>query len=114
MQSPGFINSRHCRMSLGRSCVSASSSSTSTAVDGARDVPVRFSTGSCILSNRISDSCFGELILNSLPANSKIFAVRSASSCSILCDCARSAGPSTRTPARSIATARAAAALSRR
>ena len=51
---------------------SASSSSTSTAVDGARDVPVRFSTGSCSLSNSTSASCFGELMLNSPPASSKI------------------------------------------
>ena len=63
---------RHSRISRGSSWASASSSSTSTAVDGARDVPVRFSTGSCSLSNRISASCFGELMLNSPPATSKI------------------------------------------
>ena len=60
-------------------------------LDGRRrraDVPVRFSTGSCSLSNRISASCFGELMLNSPPASSKICAVRCASSCSTCCDCA--------------------------
>ena len=49
---------RHSRIWRGMSWVSASSSSTSTAVDGAFDVPVRFSTGSCSLSNRISDELF--------------------------------------------------------
>ena len=85
------------------SCVSASSSSTSTAVDGAFDVPVRFSTGSCSLSNKTSDSCFGELMLNSPPAISKIVADRCASSRSTVCDCAASAAVSMRTPARSTA-----------
>ena len=99
-----FISARHSRIWRGRSWASASSSSTSTAVDGARDVPVRFRTGSCSLSNRISASCLGELMLNSPPASSKISAVRRASSCSMRCDCAASAGPSMRTPARSTPT----------
>ena len=45
---------------------------------------MRFSTGSCSLSNSTSASCFGELMLNSPPASSKISFVRRASSCSIL------------------------------
>ena len=61
-------------MSRGSSCVSASSSSTSNAVDCAlvfvvrRIVSVRMPS----LSNRISDSFFGELMLNSSPASSKM------------------------------------------
>ena len=43
-------------------------------------VPVRFSTGSCSFSNRISASCFGEPMLNSPPASAKICRLRSLSS----------------------------------
>ncbi len=91
-------------MSRGRSCASASSSSTSTAVDAVFVFALRFSAGSCSLSKRISDSFFGELMLNSSPASSKICALRVASSCSTWLDCSGSARPSTRTPARSMAT----------
>ena len=65
-----FISPRQSRIRRGSSWVSASSSSTSTAVDGARDVPVRLSTGRLSLSNSTSASCFGELMLNSPPASS--------------------------------------------
>ena len=47
-------------MRRGRSWASASSSSTSTAVDAVFVFALRFSAGSCSLSNRIRDSCCGE------------------------------------------------------
>ena len=51
------------------------------------------------------DSCFGELMLNDSPASSKICArSRSPAPVRRCCDCAASAGPSMRTPARSTAT----------
>ena len=48
--------------------LSASSSSTSTAVDAERVLPVFFSAGRFSRSNSTSPSCFGELTLNSIPA----------------------------------------------
>ena len=98
-----FCSARHSSTRRGSSWVSASSSRTSTAVETARVRPVRFRTGSCSLSNRMSASCFGELILNSTPGQLVDSpAEASCSSRSIRCDCAASAGPSTRMPARSM------------
>ena len=85
-------------MSRGRSWVRASSSSTSTAVDGVRVFPVRFSTGSLSFSNRISPSCFGEPMLKGSPARRKISAASVASSCSSRAACEPSTRASTRTP----------------
>ena len=79
-------------MRRGRSCASASSSSTSTAVDAVLVFAFRFRAGSCSLSNSTSESCFGELMLNSSPASSKICALRDASSRSTCCDCAAAPG----------------------
>ena len=98
-----FIIPRQSRISLGSSWVSASSSRTSTAVDGARDVPVRLRTGRPIRSNSTSASCFGELMLNSPPASSWIRFIRRFSSRSTCRDWTASAAVSTRTPACSIA-----------
>jgi len=98
-----FINARHSSTRRGSSCVSASSSSTSAAVDVDRVRPVRLVAGNCSFSNRISPSCLGELMLNCSPASSQMRAVYCASACSICCDCAASAGPSIRMPARSTA-----------
>ena len=67
-----FCSARHSRISFGSSCVSARSSSTSTAVEATFVLPVRLAVGSCSFSNRMTDSCFGELMLNSSPASSKI------------------------------------------
>jgi hypothetical protein len=79
------------------SWVSASSSRTSTAVDGAFDVPVRLSTGSCSLSNRSSASCFGELMLNSAAGHLEdLGSLREL--LSTFCDCAASARVLTRMP----------------
>ena len=50
----------------------------------------------------MTDSCFGELMLNASPASSKIFALRDASSASMRVDWLASAGRSIRTPCRSI------------
>ncbi len=97
-----FIIPRQSRISLGSSWVSASSSRTSTAVDGARDVPVRLRTGRPIRSNSTSASCFGELMLNSPPASSWIRFIRRFSSRSTCRDWTASAAVSTRTPACSI------------
>ena len=77
----------------GRSWVSASSSSTSTAVDGVRVVPVRFSTGSLSFSNRISPSCLGEPMLKGSPAWRWISAGQRRQ---LLLDAARPGAPSTR------------------
>ncbi len=98
-----FVMPRQSRISRGRSCVSASSSSTSTAVDGAFDVPVRLMTGRPSLSKRTSASCLGDPMLNSPPDISKTCFISRVSSSSTCCDCASSAVESMRTPARSIA-----------
>ena len=63
-----FDMPRQSRINRGSSCVSASSSSTSTAVEGAFDVPVRFKTGRFSRSNNTSESCLGDPMLNSPPA----------------------------------------------
>ena len=99
-----FINARHSSTRRGNSWVSASSSSTSAAVEVERVLPVRLDEGSWSFANRISPSCFGELMLNCSPASSQIRAVCCASACSMRCDCAASAGPSMRMPARSTST----------
>ena len=63
-----FCRPRQSITSRGRSWVSASSSSTSCAVDGVFAAPVRFSAGSCSFTNSTSPSCLGELMLKRSPA----------------------------------------------
>ncbi len=61
-----FATCRYSKISLTMGYSSASSSSTSAAVDG--PVLVRFRTGRPIFLNRITPSCLGELMLNFSPA----------------------------------------------
>ncbi len=94
---------RQSSTSRGISWLSASSSSTSAAVEADRVLPVFFAAGSCSFSNRILPSCCGELTLNSSPASSKMRAVVAAPAPARCGATARPAPrPSMRMPARSI------------